>query len=395
MIKFILIQAIGSVATVLAALGVTFQLGLAAQGQFSLLRSWNDALMTLAVMGLPQALLQLQYHQSVGLRSLHAWVKRYVLGLFIGLMVLGGAAWAWAGLPLPGWMLWVIFAGVPLAAAHLLWRSLMLRRVGRVAYAWVTIAPAMLLLVAVQVVCGLGDAQHFVWALLFAALGSALISGWVIRQLLAQLAPTQSAEPMWSRSVLWSVGLESGLQNTFTALGPALMLSTLSWLGAPLAQVGAVSLGLHVYQLFGIAAMYVSPMLYDRAATAAQLPTVAQCWAQLNSRVPLLWLGGVFLMGLMLLVLQNFWPLELNFKIALALMATAGVLSLAVRLLTTVLLARAVFRPLTYQSVLRLVCVAGGTAVFMLYTSAMLAAPLALCLTEAVLLLWLLRLLRP
>jgi hypothetical protein len=37
------------------------RLGLAAQGEFGLLRSWSDAALTLVVLGLPQGLLHLQY----------------------------------------------------------------------------------------------------------------------------------------------------------------------------------------------------------------------------------------------------------------------------------------------------------------------------------------------
>jgi hypothetical protein len=389
-LKSVFIQALGSAATVLVALGVTFQLGLAAQGQFSLLRSWNDALMTLAVMGLPQALLHLQYRQSVGLGVLLAWVKRYVLGLWGGVIFLGAVAWWLTGLPVPVWMLWVILAGVPLSAMHLLCRSLLLRDVSRVAYALVTIAPAVLLLLAVQVICFWAEAHYFVWALLFSAGGSALISGWAVRRLLELQAPEVSVAPVWSRSVLWSVGFESGVQNTLTALGPALLLSTLSGLGAPLSQVGLVSLGLHVYQLFGIAAAYVSPMLYDRAATAAHSPSVGQWWAQLKGRVPWPWLGYLFLLCFAALSLvQNFWPVALELQWSLGLMAVAGALSLAVRLLMTLMLTRAAFRPLTCQAVVRLGCVTGGTALMMPFTGALLAAPLALCLTEVVLLLWL------
>jgi hypothetical protein len=394
-LKSVFIQALGSAATVLAALGVTFQLGLAAQGQFSLLRSWNDALMTLAVMGLPQALLHLQYRQSVRLGGLFAWVKRYVLGLLGGVILLSAAVWWLPGVPVPVWMLWVVLAGVPLAAAHLLCRSLMLRDVSRVVYALVTIAPAVLLLVGVQAVCFWGDAHHFVWALLFSAGGSALISGWAVWRLLEPQAPAASTAPTWSRSVLWSVGFESGVQNTLTALGPALLLSTLSWLGAPLSQVGAVSLGLHVYQLFGIAATYVSPMLYDRAAAATHSPSVGQWWARLKLLFAWSWLWYLFLLCFAALSLvQIFWSVALEFQGALGLMAVAGVLSLAVRLLMTLMLTRAAFRPLTYQAVLRLGCITGGAAALMPFTGALLAAPLALCLTEGVLLLWLLWLLR-
>ena len=49
----VLIQATGSAATLAAALLVAWRLGLAAQGEFGLLRSWGDVLVMAAVFGFP------------------------------------------------------------------------------------------------------------------------------------------------------------------------------------------------------------------------------------------------------------------------------------------------------------------------------------------------------
>ena len=68
------IQAAGSAATLAAALLVSSQLGLSAQGEFGLLRSWTDALGALAVIGLPQGLLHMQYREGVSVAALRAWV---------------------------------------------------------------------------------------------------------------------------------------------------------------------------------------------------------------------------------------------------------------------------------------------------------------------------------
>ena len=55
------LQALGAVAALLSTWLVTRHFGLEAQGRFGLVKSWSDALMTLAMLGLPQALLHLSF----------------------------------------------------------------------------------------------------------------------------------------------------------------------------------------------------------------------------------------------------------------------------------------------------------------------------------------------
>ena len=392
------IQAAGSAATVGAALLVTATLGLAAQGQFGLLRSWSDALVTLAVLGLPQGLLHLQYRESVPVAALRPWVLRYVLGLasvcaVLAALLLAAPAGTAAGVMAPA-TLAVLAATVPLAAAHLLWRALALRDVGAVRYAAITAAPALLILAALLPLCLLGSAARLVWALLVGAALSALVSGWVVHRGLYPSAPGDAARP-WSRATLWSVGVETGAQSVLIALVPALVLSTVGWLGASLAEVGVVSLGLHVYQLFGVAAAYVAPMVYDRAARAARPPAAADIAAWLRARAtPRRWPLAGALALVALAGARALWPAGAAALAMLALMALAGAVSMAARLLVTLLLARGAFRPLTILAFARLVVAVGGSALLMRVVGALLAVPLVLAATELLLLGGLLRLLR-
>jgi hypothetical protein len=409
-LRSIAIQATGSAATVLVALAITAQLGLSAQGQFSLLRTWNDALVTLAVLGLPQGLLQLQYRNLVPPAALQAWVLRYVCAL---------AAIAVVAIALLPWSPWSVLAlGVPLSAAHLLWRALLLRHVSKTRYAVVTAAPAVLLLAAVGVVCTLQAPQYFAQAVLFSAATSMVLSG-------AMLRPTAPAElAPWSRRALWSVGIESGVQNTLTALCPALLLSTVKWLGAPLEQVGIVSLGLYVYQLLAIVGTYLAPMVYDRWARTRQSPRLKVLWQEAMHHVAstlscatrdtedggedggerrgaahqsrtLMWICGacMLLLPMLVLALRWQWPQHLALQLALGSMAIAGALALGVRVLSALLLASGQLRPLSYQALARVVLTAGITALLAAWTGAQLAAPLALLATELVLLVWLVRIL--
>ncbi|HEY4066400.1 MAG TPA: hypothetical protein VGM74_05855 [Burkholderiaceae bacterium] len=396
------IQAAGSAATVGAALLVASTLGLGAQGQFGLLRSWNDALTSAAVLGLPQSLLHLQYREQVPIAALRDWVLRYVIALAALLAVLAIAiAWWW-----PGWIaarldektLLVLAAVVPLAAAHLLARSLVLRGVGVVPYALITALPSLLIVAALLPICVAGARGGFVWALLVSAALSAAAAAWLLRSATLGSAPEAARAP-WSRRTLWTIGVETGAQNVLTAFSPALMLSTASLLGAPLADVGLVSLGLHVYQLFGVAAAYAAPQLYDRAARADRHIGSRELFAALHGRIrgrldPRLAVALALLLLIVVVLALRFWPAGAASPWLLAVMALAGIVSMWSRLLITLMLARGAFRPLSVQALARLVCACGSTALLMQRGPASAAVPIALLVTEVLMLIWLLHAMR-
>lgn len=397
------IQASGSAATLATALIISSQMGLAAQGEFGLLRSWNDAFVALAVLGLPQGLLHLQYRAAVPIAALCAWVDRYVGVLFAIAAIVAGAAGALlvAGLdplqlgPPTLRTIAVMAAAVPLAAAHLLWRSLTLRHVGVVPYAAVTAAPSLLVLVGMVLVYRWGGTGAFAWVLFIAAVLTAIAS----RRLAGRAAQRSESDDTacagatgWSRRTLWSISFETGVQSVLTALSPALMLSTAGWLGASLTQIGVVSLGLHVYQLFGVAAAYVAPMVYDRAARAAQPPGSAQLISWLGERVgPRMWVASGVGAPLSLSLIWWLWPAGTDSRLLLSTMAAAGALSMVVRLLITLMLARGAFRPLTFQAVARVIASTVGTAFLMQWWPATVALPTTLVATELFLLAWLWR----
>jgi hypothetical protein len=85
------------------------------------------------------------------------------------------------------------------------------------------------------------------------------------------------------------------------------------------------------------------------------------------------------------------WPAGADSLALLSLMAVAGALSMGVRLLVTLMLARGAFRPLTIQALVRLVTATGATALLLQRLPATLAVPLALAATEILLLCWLAR----
>lgn len=392
----ILIQATGSAATLGAALLVAWRLGLAAQGEFGLLRSWSDVLVTAAIVGLPQGLLHMQYREGVAASLLRRWAARYLAGLaaMAGLAILLIAVLpVLASLPHREQIM-VLLAALPLFAAHHLWRSLTLRGAGVVAYAAVTAAPAILILVTL-IPFAVFDWKHgFEWALFAAAAMAALASGW----LASRVAPWRGEMLPWSRSKLWSVSVHTGAQSVLTSLSLAMQLSVIGLLGASLAQIGVVSLGLQIYQLFGVAAVYAAPLLYDRAARRTSAPALADLSRQLRARVGRAWqiLFGIAIAAGVLgpWVAWLVWPGMPPVAAMLSLMTLAGLLALAVRLLSTLQQARGAYHALSLQALARLV---GGTLLtvaLLSFWAASVAVPLAMLAVEAMLLAWLLTLLQ-
>ena len=385
------IQAAGSAATLGAALLVSSQLGLAAQGEFGLLRSWTDALGALAVIGLPQGLLHMQYREGVSVAALRAWVMRYIGVLLVVLIALLfvhrfllPTAWT-PSLIQSTQTLWLLGSTVLLAASHLLWRALALREVGLVPYAAMTAAPSLIVLMALAVVCALGQRSGLVWALLAGALLSSLASGWMVRR----VAGRREANAQWSRRTLWAVSSQTGIQNIFTALTPPLVLSTAAALGASLAQVGLLSLGLHVYQIFGVAAVYIAPMVYDKAARSGAAMSAQQLLNWMLERLTLrVVMAFTLLVAAAMFLLRSLWPAGADSLVLVAAMACAGTLSMAVRLMATLMQARGAYRALSWHALGRLVLSVSGSAALMQVWPPALAVPVALLVTEVILLVW-------
>jgi hypothetical protein len=414
------IQAAGSAATLGAALLVSSQLGLAAQGEFGLLRTWSDALGALAVIGLPQGLLHMQYRERVSVATLRDWVLRYIRTLamvLIALLLLRNLllppSWTPSLLQSPQTLVLLLLT-VALGASHLLWRSLALRDVGLLPYSAMTAAPSVLVFLALVVVCAIGQRAGLVWALFAGALLSSLASAWMVTRVArkevadadAKTNATANANASanananasvnakvnatsWSRRTLWAVSSQTGIQNIFTALTPPVVLSAAASLGASLSQVGVLSLGLHVYQIFGVAAVYIAPMVYDKAARSGEAMSEQQLLDWMLERLTLrAVLAFVLLMAIAMFLLRSLWPTGADSLVLVASMASAGALSMAVRLMVTLMQARGAYRALSWHALGRLVLSVSGSAALMQVWPAALAVPLALLATELILLLW-------
>ncbi|MBX3637290.1 MAG: hypothetical protein KF683_18130 [Rubrivivax sp.] len=382
----ILIQGSGSAAAVLASLWVAWQLGLPAQGEFALLRSWTDALTVVLCLGLPQGLLHLSYREGVPVAALQGFVLRTVavVALVIALVVaLAAVLFTGADRAVPAAAttvgresLLLVALALPFWVAHLLWRSLTLRSRGVLPYALLTALPAWLVLAGVGLLVAAGSGQGFAWVLLGAGSCAALVAAAVVRADRRQPAP-------WPRRTMWSVSLQTWGQGLAAAWMPALLLSLAALGGAGLGEVGALSLGLHVYQLFAVAAAYAAPQVYDQAARGSA-PPPGQVLAAWGRRVgwwlPLLATAVALALPWMA---SAWWPALRGHEPGLAALALAGLLAVLARLWATLLQAAGRIRELSWQALARVLLACALTLAWTPSLGALLAVPLALLATEA------------
>ncbi len=344
------LQVLGSAATVAVVMLVTHRFGLEAQGRFSLLKSWMDTAVVVCLLGLPQALLHIAYHGSTPLGGLRVYAERYAAGVLL-LALLAAALAAFGPVPWLGWSL----LAVPGLVLHGLLRALVLKAAGPPGYALATVMPATALLLVVGALALTG------W--------SALGPGLVLSSTMAAVAMCWllaragvAREPEVGLRIPRDIHGHAFVQNLAAAAQAAALLGLLSLLGAPAAVVGEASVSLLVMQLFGVAAAYLAPLIYDRAARGAE-----------ERRGPDWPVRGGLLLVFAAAILLLPWALTLavpqasaKLQQACQIMTVAGLLLLANRVVATRLQAQGAFADLTVLAILRLAAsaavLAGGGA---------------------------------
>lgn len=376
----IAIQAGGSALGFLVVIVVSHRFGIEAQGRFGLLKGWSDAISVALMFGLPQALLHLSYHGEVPVARLRGYAQAYAGRLLWGAVPLAALA---ALSPWP-WLAWVLLAA-PGLVLHGLLRSLLLRESGPLAYAWVTICPALFLLAGVAVL-----AAWRIEAFGPALLASALLCALVVWAVAARAGiGSERAAPLIGVN---AVNRHAFLQNACAAAQTALLLSLVAWSGASPTAVGQTSFALVFAQLFALAASFVAPLVYDAVAGAvAGAVESAGSRARLRRAVD----GLRFVLPALLFVAVIAVPTVVSTvftaeyvpaTLACQVMAAAGTLMLASRLGATVLQAQGQFLELSRQAVVRLALSLLLTlaASLWLQLSAALCVAIALLVAEAV-----------
>lgn len=375
------VQAGGSAAGFLVVVLVSHRFGIEAQGRFGLLKSWADAISVALMFGLPQALLHLSYHGDAPLARLRGFAQVYAGRLLWAALPLAALAWF---SPWP-WLAWAVLAA-PGFVFHGLLRSLLLRASGPLAYAWVTVSPALLLLVTITALAVLRT-DAFGPALLASAAACALAVVWVAKR--AGIA-SQHAPPL---AGMRSVNRHAFVQNTCAAAQTALLLSLVGWLVDTPTAVGETSFALVFAQLFALAASFMAPLVYDavaRDATRGDNPARARAGLRAALRRLRFVLPALVVLAIVAvptIVTLLFAAPYASATRACQVMAVAGTLMLANRLAATVLQAQGAFAELTRQAVARLVLSLLLTAVLCaaLQLPAAMAVGIALLLSEVAL----------
>lgn len=359
-------QAAGSAATLAAAFWVSWRFGLGAQGEFGIAKTWFDAAAVIAVFGLPQGLLHLQYRCGVAAAALVKWLARWLLGLACVAAVVSSLL-AWVGHALAA----VVIASLPFAASHLLARSLLMRTQGVVVFGVVTALPALLTLVGVLAMGAVGQGTRFDRLLL----GVAVVAG-VAGAMLALRSAGSPTPDHWSWRELASVSLQSGLQASLGAVLAAALLSTVAAVTGDQAAVGSASLGWHLYSVFAVLAGYLAPLTFDRVARQDRPASPEWPGPVRTTALVLLALAA------MVLAVAQSWPAWQPWAVPIAITLPAGLASIGARMAGTVLLARSAYVELSMQAAARLLTAVAGMTFALQFLPAASALALVLLVTE-------------
>ncbi len=274
------IQSLGAAATLGVGLQIAWWQGAAAQGHYGLVRTTADLIVAVLLFGFPQSLVTALQQGQVSAKSLAPLVVRYAL--IVGLILLGiGLLWPWGG----GGVAWggpwdqrwtwlALLLGAWGWVVQGLQRVFVLCRGGALAFSWLTVAPALSLLVAVTLVMALGR-QDFAWAVAASGVASAVVGAWIVASLVAK--PNWPAGRAWQRvdrRGLIEGGAHAFAQTVAMALQPWVSLVALQHLGLGAESLGLFVLATFVHQAFALPAAFLSPMLLARLSAS---PT--QSWA--------------------------------------------------------------------------------------------------------------------
>ncbi len=320
-------------------------MGLDAQGRFGILKSWADMAVTALMFGLPQGLMHCSYQPNADVAGLRSLVHRYVLALTtVGMAVAATAAWLGYG------AVAVVTLAVPGLVFHGLLRSLLLRGAGLIAYALVTIAPAISLFVGVLVLVSIESSQ-WQWSIMASSLAS--LACVLLMASLYGLPAARRAKEL--PAGLWSASTHNFIFNICVAAQPALLLTLLAALGSKAEQLGSLSLSFYFLQIFSVLAGFLAPAVYDRFAVGKSLPSV---WARDRPRVMRVLLAAVAVVAGVIAAMP--WMFSTAFQPSYAaaiqacqVMSAAGVLVLATRFISVVLLAAGRFAEMGYQALAR------------------------------------------
>ena len=398
LVASVVVQAFGAGATFAVGIAIALLQGPEAQGRYGLVRSAADLLLALALFGLPQSMVHALNQLGTSAAALERWSLRYALALLLlALFVVLAIALHDSGAMLPPWL------GGPCALLALLlgaigWvlqglqRVFALCRASALRFGWLSVTPALTLLVAVAVLLAL-ESQRYAFAVAASGVASALLGALQLHGLRA--APGWTRGGAVPRRTLWTTGTHAFAQSAAIALQPWLTFVLLRRHGASVAEVGQFVFAAYVYQAFVLPAGFVAPLLLARisAASGAGRDYAVQDRLRRALLVTAL-VAGLAALSLPPLVPALFGAAYAPAVAACVWLALSGPLVVANRLGVSVLLGRARFRAASAHALLRALLVPLVVSACLMFEPrrAITAAAFAWWLVEAVcagaLLLW-------
>jgi O-antigen/teichoic acid export membrane protein len=396
---------IGSVAVQAFGAGATFAVGIAiallqgpeAQGRYGLVRSAADLLLALALFGLPQSMVHALNQLGTSAAALERWSLRYAFALLLLALIVAIAIGLFDPGAMPAWLdgpyaLLALLVGAVGWVLQGLQRVFVLCRASALRFGWLSVTPALTLLVAVAVLLAL-ESQRYAFALAASGIASVLLGALQLRRL--------RAAPGWTRGgavpsrTLWTTGTHAFAQSVAIALQPWLTFVLLRQHGASVGEVGQFVFAAYVYQAFVLPAGFVAPLLLARISAASG---AGRDYA-VQDRLRRALLVTALAAGLAALSLPPVVPALFGTAYAPAVaacvwLALSGPLVVANRLGVSVLLGRARFRAASAHTLLRalLVPLVVWACLMLEPARAVTAAAFAWCLIEALcaaaLLLW-------
>jgi O-antigen/teichoic acid export membrane protein len=396
---------IGSVAVQAFGAGATFAVGIAiallqgpeAQGRYGLVRSAADLLLALALFGLPQSMVHALNQLGTSAAALERWSLRYAFALLLLALIVAIAIGLFDPGAMPAWLdgpyaLLALLVGAVGWVLQGLQRVFALCRASALRFGWLSVTPALTLLVAVAVLLAL-ESQRYAFALAASGVASALLGALQLRDLRAAPGWARGGATPWR--TLWATGTHAFAQSVAIALQPWLTFVLLRQHGASVAEVGQFVFAAYVYQAFVLPAGFVAPLLLARISAASG---AGRDYA-VQDRLRRALLVTALAAGLAALSLPPVVPALFGAAYAPAVaacvwLALSGPLVVANRLGVSVLLGRARFRAASAHALLRalLVPLVVWACLMLEPARAVTAAAFAWCLIEGLcataLLLW-------
>lgn len=357
LLNSVAVQALGAAATFAIGIAIALSQGPQAQGRYGLVRTAADLLLALALFGLPQSMVHALNQRGASAAALERWSGRYA-GLLMGLALLACAALALrpaaggeAGLLTHPLALLALLAGTVGWVLQGLQRGFVLCRGSALQFAWLSVTPALSLLLAVAVLIALGS-QRYEAALAASGLASAALGAWQLRPLRSQARWRAGISPPLAE--LFGSGTHAFAQSAALALQPWLTLWLLRAHGAGVAELGHFVFAAYVVQAFALPASFVAPLLFARISQAQGAGGTYAVWSRI--RVTLLATTAAAVLAALLLpaaVPRLFGPAYAPTVAACVWLALSGPLVVLNRLGVSVLLGRGLFRAAGWHALAR------------------------------------------